>query len=201
MSRIPSRYAIVALLVFAAAACGKKPPVAPAPAATPQVFPGAPPQVPPPAPPPRTDPVVTSRDPVVTSSAADPYAGKAADEINKDSPLKPVFFQLDSDQLDELARQTLTEDAAVLKKYTNWVITIEGHCDERGTAEYNLALGDRRAIAARGFLISLGINADRLRTVSYGKEFPFDPASNEAAYSKNRRAHFTVTATTTSEPR
>jgi len=198
MSRIPTRYAIVALLVFAAA-CGKKPPVAPAPPATPQVFPGAPPQPPPPAPPARTDPVVTSRDPVVTSSASDPYAGKAPDDINKDSPLKPVFFLYDSDQLDDLARQTLTEDAEVLKKYTNWVITIEGHCDERGTAEYNLALGDRRALAARGFLISLGINADRLRTVSYGKEFPFDPGQGESAYSKNRRAHFTVTATT--EPR
>ena len=199
MSRIPTRYAIVALLVFAAA-CGKKPPVAPAPPATQQVFPGAvSPTTPPPAPPTRTDPVVTSRDPVVTSSASDPYAGKAADEINKDSPLKPVFFQYDSDQLDDVARQTLTEDAEVLKKYANWVITIEGHCDERGTAEYNLALGDRRAIAARGFLISLGINADRLRTVSYGKEFPFDPAQSESAFEKNRRAHFTVTAT--SEPR
>ena len=198
MSRIPTRYAIVALLVFAAA-CGKKPPVTPAPPATPQVFPGAPPQPPPPAPPARTDPVVTSRDPVVTSSASDPYAGKAPDDIHTDSPLKPVFFLYDSDQLDDLARQTLTEDAEVLKKYTNWVITIEGHCDERGTAEYNLALGDRRALAARGFLISLGINADRLRTVSYGKEFPFDPGQGESAYSKNRRAHFTVTATT--EPR
>ena len=199
MSRIPTRYAIVALLVFAAA-CGKKPPVAPPPAA-PQPFPTADTSgTKPPAPPARpADTPVTSRDPVVTSSATDPYAGKAPDDINKDSPLKPVFFQLDSDQLDELARQTLTEDAEVLKKYANWVITIEGHCDERGTAEYNLALGDRRALAARGFLISLGINADRLRTVSYGKEFPFDPAQSEAAFAKNRRAHFTVTAT--SEPR
>ena len=73
------------------------------------------------------------------------------------------------------------------------MITIEGHADERGTAEYNLALGERRAVTARGYLVSLGITADRLRTVSYGKEFPFDPGHDEAAYSKNRRAHFVVT--------
>ena len=63
----------------------------------------------------------------------------------------------------------------MLKRYPTWTVTIEGHCDERGTAEYNLALGERRAVAARAYLVSLGIPADRLRTVSYGKEFPFDP--------------------------
>ena len=66
--------------------------------------------------------------------------------------------------------------------------------DERGTPEYNLALGERRAVTARAFLMSLGISGDRLRTVSYGKEFPFDPGHDEAAYSKNRRAHFVITA-------
>ena len=72
-------------------------------------------------------------------------------------------------------------------------MTVEGHCDERGTAEYNLALGERRAVAARTYLVSLGIPADRLRTVSYGKEFPFDPDRSETAFSKNRRAHFVIT--------
>ena len=66
-----------------------------------------------------------------------------------------------------------------MKKYATWVVTIEGHSDERGTAEYNLALGERRALAARNYLVSLGIPADRLRTVSYGKEFPFDPGHDE----------------------
>jgi peptidoglycan-associated lipoprotein len=70
---------------------------------------------------------------------------------------------------------------------------VEGHCDERGTAEYNLALGDRRAAAAVAYLRSLGITADRLKTVSYGKEFPFDPGHDEAAWSQNRRAHFVIT--------
>jgi len=82
----------------------------------------------------------------------------------------------------------------LIKRYTSWTVTIEGHCDERGTAEYNLALGERRAIAVRAYLVSLGIAADRLRTVSYGKEFPFDPGHDEAAFAKNRRAHFVITA-------
>jgi len=82
----------------------------------------------------------------------------------------------------------------LIKRYASWTVTIEGHCDERGTAEYNLALGERRAIAVRAYLVSLGIAADRLRTVSYGKEFPFDPGHDEAAFAKNRRAHFVITA-------
>jgi len=90
--------------------------------------------------------------------------------------------------------QSLQANADLLRKYATWQITIEGHCDERGTAEYNLALGERRAITARDYLVSLGIPATRLKTVSYGKEFPFDPAHNETAWSKNRRAHFVITA-------
>jgi peptidoglycan-associated lipoprotein len=81
-----------------------------------------------------------------------------------------------------------------LKKYGTWVITIEGHTDERGSAEYNLALGERRALAAKNYLISLGIGGDRLRTVSYGKEFPFDPGHDESAWAKNRRAQFMLTS-------
>jgi|SRR5579862_1048849 len=126
--------------------------------------------------------------------AADPYTGQPPDVINKLSPLKPVFFAYDSDQLDDAARQALTDDAQVLKKYPSWVVTIEGHSDERGTAEYNLALGERRALSARSFLLSLGLPAAQLRTVSYGKEFPFDPGHNEDAWTKNRRAHLVVTA-------
>jgi peptidoglycan-associated lipoprotein len=93
-----------------------------------------------------------------------------------------------------VARQALNDNAQVLKKYSTWIIAIEGHCDERGTAEYNLALGDRRALAAKNFLLSLGVSAARIKTVSYGKEFPFDPGHTEASWSKNRRAQFMVTA-------
>ena len=88
----------------------------------------------------------------------------------------------------------LQATAQVLKQQAAWQVTVEGHCDERGTAEYNLSLGERRALAAKTYLVSLGIAADRLRTVSYGKEFPFDPGHDEAAWGKNRRAHFVITA-------
>ncbi len=126
--------------------------------------------------------------------ASDSVAGKSLDDLNRDSPLRPVFFEYDSSDVNDAGRAILQANAGVLKKYPSWVITIEGHCDERGTAEYNLALGERRAVAARTYLISLGVDANRLRTVSYGSEFPFDPAHQETAWSRNRRAHFVITA-------
>jgi peptidoglycan-associated lipoprotein len=106
----------------------------------------------------------------------------------------PVFFELDSSDLTSASQKVLEGNGNVLKRYPTWMITIEGHCDERGSAEYNLALGERRAVAARAYLVSLGISGDRLRTVSYGKEFPFDPGHEESSYAKNRRAHFVITA-------
>jgi peptidoglycan-associated lipoprotein len=180
----------VVLLAIGAGACAKK--VAPVP--KPGVAPtsasgrGAPP---PPGPPePVAEPTVVPAMPVTD----DAISGKSLDDLNRDSPLKPVFFELDSADLGGPGQTTLPENAGVLKKYANWQITIEGHCDERGSAEYNLALGERRAAAARDYLVSLGVPAARVRTVSYGKEFPFDPARNEAAYKTNRRAHFVITA-------
>src|SRR5262249_43270788 len=116
------------------------------------------------------------------------------DDLNRNSPLKPAFFEYDSAELNSTAQTALQENAALLKRYATWTVTIEGHCDERGTAEYNLALGERRAVAARAYLVSLGISADRLRTVSYGKEFPFESGHDESSYSKNRRAHFVITS-------
>ena len=84
-------------------------------------------------------------------------------------------MRYDQETIDDAGQQALNANAALMKKYPTWIVTIEGHSDERGTAEYNLALGERRALAARNYLVSLGIPADRLRTVSYGKEFPFEP--------------------------
>src|SRR5918993_1291497 len=124
----------------------------------------------------------------------DTLASRDIDQINKNSPFQPVFFAFDSSDLDSTGQATLNGNAEILKKYPTWVITFEGHTDERGTAEYNLALGERRAVAARTYLVSLGIPADRLRTVSYGKEFPFDPGHDEGAWAKNRRAQFVVTS-------
>jgi peptidoglycan-associated lipoprotein len=124
----------------------------------------------------------------------DSLAVGSLDDINRNSPLKPAFFPVDSYELDDAGRAIVTADADILKKYPTWKITIEGHADERGTAEYNLGLGERRASAVKTYLQSLGISDDRLKTISYGKEFPFDPGHDENAWSKNRRAHFVVAA-------
>lgn len=121
-------------------------------------------------------------------------SSRSLDDLNRQSPLQPAFFDLDSSDLSSRAQAALTANADVLKKYPSWVVTVEGHCDERGTAQYNLALGERRAMAAKNYMQSLGIAADRMKTVSYGKEFPFDPARTEEAWAKNRRAHFVITA-------
>ena len=99
-----------------------------------------------------------------------------------------VFFDTDSSTVREDGRQTLNRQAEWLKKYGNYQITVEGHCDERGTREYNLALGERRANAARQYLIAQGIPAARIKTVSYGKERPDPVGSDEAAWARNRRA-------------
>jgi peptidoglycan-associated lipoprotein len=121
-------------------------------------------------------------------------SSRSLDDINRDSPLKPVFFAYDSAELDEAGQRIAQANAGVLKTNGSWVITVEGHSDQRGTAEYNLALGERRATAVKTYLVSLGIPAARVRVVSYGKEFPFDPGHDEAAWAKNRRGHFVVTA-------
>ncbi len=190
-----SRWASSSLIVLAAVvaltagACHKKvPPVArPIPPPPPVTSPEP---VKPPAPPePVKEPPVTPPAPIVE----DRMLTASLDEINKNSPLKPIFFDYDSAEVSAESQKILQDSAEAMKKYPSWVITIEGHCDERGTAEYNLALGERRAVSARTYLVSLGIPAERLRVVSYGKEFPFDPGHNEAAWAKNRRDHFVVT--------
>jgi peptidoglycan-associated lipoprotein len=195
MSLVRQTFVIVAVLALAAAvACGgKKPPIArPLPPPPPAAASAAPPGgARPPAPPePVAEPTVVPPEPV----REDAIASASLDDINRNSPLKPLFFEYDSSEITDTGRAVLDENAATLKKYPSWMVTIEGHCDERGTAEYNLALGDRRAAAARMHLIALGISADRLRTVSYGKEFPFDAGHDEAAFEKNRRAHFVITS-------
>ena len=103
--------------------------------------------------------------------------------------LRPAFFEYDSYVLSSSAREALDADAGVLRAQPGLSVTIEGHCDERGTAEYNQALGERRANAARDYLVASGIGADRIRTISYGKERPFVEGQDESAWSQNRRSH------------
>jgi peptidoglycan-associated lipoprotein len=106
--------------------------------------------------------------------------------------VKDVFFDLDKAELRSDARDALTKDAEFLRSYPDVHISIEGHCDERGSTEYNLALGQSRAQAAKNYLISLGISADRMETVSWGKERPFCTEHNEECWQQNRRDHFVL---------
>jgi len=186
MKRRVSTRTIAALLGLAmlpfAVACPKKtptttqearPPVAAKPEATP---------VPPP---PKAAP---PSDETVDISVLD------LETLNKKGYLTDAFFDFDQSDLREDARSTLAADAQWLKKHGSVQVLIEGHCDERGTAAYNLALGDRRANAAKEYLVSLGIDSSRVRTVSYGKERPFCTESDESCWQKNRRAHLVITA-------
>jgi len=106
--------------------------------------------------------------------------------------VKDAYFDYDKADIRSDARDALTSTAQFLRSYPQVKVVLEGHCDERGSTEYNLALGDRRAAAAKQFLVSLGISGDRVETVSYGKEKPFCTASTEDCYMQNRRGHFVM---------
>jgi len=108
--------------------------------------------------------------------------------------LKRIHFDFDRYDIRPQDAEILKQNAEVLKKFPKLKIQIEGHCDERGTNEYNLALGERRANSTKNYLLSLGIAGDRISTISYGEERPLDPAQNEEAWAKNRRADFIITA-------
>jgi peptidoglycan-associated lipoprotein len=145
------------------------------------------------------DAPLTETVPVLSEVISGPIAddgilSRSLDELNSDSLLSPAFFGLDSAELDDGGRAVVAANAATLKMYPTWTVTIEGHCDERGTAEYNLALGERRAVAVKMYLVSLGIAVDRVQAVSYGKEFPFDAGHIDAAWAQNRRGHFVITS-------
>jgi peptidoglycan-associated lipoprotein len=183
--------AVAVLLTVVVGACAKKQPPVARPMPPPMDAAGAKPGGGVPLPPqPVAEPVPVPPEPV----AEDAIGSKSLDDLNRDSPLRPLFFELDRSDISTEGQQILQANAAVMKKYPAWQITVEGHCDERGTAEYNLALGERRALAAKNYLVSLGVAADKIRVVSYGKEFPFEPGHEEGAWSKNRRAHFVITA-------
>ena len=119
---------------------------------------------------------------------------KSLEELNTEGHLKDVQFDYDSAELSPPMRATLEENAAWLSRYPSVRILVEGHCDERGTVEYNLALGEGRARAVRDYLRDLGIDSGRMRIISYGKEFPLDPGHNETAWRRNRRAHLEIVA-------
>ena len=115
-----------------------------------------------------------------------------AGEVFESRLLKDIHFDFDRYDIRPEDTQILKENAALLSKYPQVKVQVEGHCDERGTNEYNLALGERRASAAKKYLLSLGISTDRISSISYGEEKPLDTGHDEEAWSKNRRGHFVI---------
>lgn len=185
-----SRFALLTAVVLLAAtvtACSKKEPVVtpPPPPPPPPTQPAPPPPPPPPPPAPAPAPKPLTEDEI--------FARKTLEELNAEKPLGDVFFAYDSFELSPTSRQALQKNVAWLQRWTSTKLSIEGHCDSRGTAEYNLALGEKRATAVRDYLISLGIDSDRLTSVSKGKESPFCSDENESCWSQNRRGHFLIT--------
>lgn len=132
----------------------------------------------------------TARVTVTEPPPPPPAVTTATDEEMFAQNVKDVFFDFDRYDIRPDAEQTLRANAQFLSQHPNMRFTMEGHCDERGSTEYNLALGDNRANSAKQFLVQLGISADRIRTISYGKEKPFCTESNEQCWQQNRRAHF-----------
>lgn len=133
---------------------------------------------------------LTSQDLAARPPATGPREGTQEDLVINVGDR--VFFDLDSYSLRADARATLERQAAWLEQNPSVTVTVEGHADERGTREYNLALGERRANSVRDYLIALGVNPNRIKTVSYGKERPVDPRSTEDAWTKNRRGVLAV---------
>ncbi|MCJ2186634.1 peptidoglycan-associated lipoprotein Pal [Novosphingobium beihaiensis] len=137
--------------------------------------------------PPEPGPATTTTT-TAPSQPSGPIAGSQADFVAKMMGADTIYFDTDKYDIDSMDQAALAKQAQWLMQYPNKRVTIEGHCDERGTREYNLALGERRANAAKNYLISLGVDASRLSTVSYGKERPVALGSNEQAWAQNRRA-------------
>jgi peptidoglycan-associated lipoprotein len=177
--------AVALLAVLPFAACKKTPPPAPP----------APPPAAPATPPPAPQPSATETVPIEDEYTRLRNMDSAA--IEQMGLLADIHFEYDKADIREADRPLLAKNAEALKKFDFLRITIEGHCDERGTVEYNLNLGERRSRAAHEYLVSLGVPADRLKTVSYGKEVPVCQQSNEECWGRNRRAHFAVTGKTT----
>jgi peptidoglycan-associated lipoprotein len=173
-------YALAVVLVFSfAVSCKKKPK-----------------EVPPPPPQQQEQPKVEKveapvvQEPVLTEEEM--FLQKSLDQINREKPLGTVYFDYDRALIRDDAKPVLDGNAAWLGKFKTAKILIEGHCDERGTEEYNLALGEKRAKSTQDYLLSLGVSADRIKIISYGKSQPINPGHDESAWQMNRRAQFLV---------
>ncbi len=186
----PLALMLCAIVVLGVSCAHKQAVVAPAPAPT-----AARPQATPPS-------TTTEVEPEPAISPAEHPEGEISqselptnlDELNKAGYLKDAFFDTDKSELRPDARDVLAADAAWLKAHPTIKILIEGHCDERNTEEYNLALGWRRANNTKAYLVMLGVPAEQIATISYGEERPFATCHNESCWWQNRRSHFVITA-------
>ena len=173
-------YSLAIVLIFSlAVACKKKPK-----------------EVPPPPPQVQEQPKVEKVEPPVVQepqlTEEEIFLQKSLDQINREKPLGTVYFDYDRAVIRDDARATLDGNAAWLKRFRTAKILVEGHCDERGTEEYNLALGEKRAKATQDYLLSVGIPADRIKIISYGKSQPINPGHDENSWQMNRRAQFLI---------
>jgi peptidoglycan-associated lipoprotein len=186
---MPLMVLAICTMVVLSAGCSKKAPVAaPLPPAPPAPTTPAPPPPPPPPPPPSPAP---APKPLTEDEV---FARKSLAELNAEKPLQDVYFDYDKAILRDEARAALQKNAEWLKRRAGTKITVEGHCDARGTNEYNLALGDKRAVAVQNYLTSLGVAADRIMAVSKGEESPFCTEELESCFTQNRRGHFILSA-------
>lgn len=185
---MPNARAMVLLAIFAlvSAGCGKK--------AQPVPVPDPPSAVQEDPPPPTTDAPPEAAAPAEALTEEEIFARKTVDELNAERPLVDVFFDFDQWNVRDDARSALQENAEWLRRWPSTRTTIEGHGDSRGTSEYNLALGSRRAQAVRDYLVTLGVSPERLLVVSKGEEAPFCENDTEDCWQENRRAHFVITA-------
>ncbi len=191
MNRVQRTFSTIALsaaLAVAAAGCHKK--VAAAPPAPPPPPPTAPAPPPRPAPPP--PPAAAPAPRPLTEEEV--FARKSVEQLNAEKPLDDVFFDLDQATVRDDSRPALQKDADWLKKWSSVQVTLEGHCDSRGSSEYNLGLGNRRASSVKEYLVSLGVPTGRVTVISKGKEQPFCNEANEGCWQQNRRGHFVITS-------
>lgn len=200
MSKVVKGFVVGIALIAALAAPACRSKKTPPPKVTPAEV--QPPPITIPPPPTQTTTTVENTDFVKTeTSTTEPTVAVTAlptnpEELNRIAQergyIQDAFFGYDEAALSSDAQAALTASANWLKQNQQYNILIEGHCDERGTEQYNLALGDRRANIAKQYLQTLGVDASRMRTVSYGEERPFDPGHDESAWAKNRRAHLVI---------
>jgi peptidoglycan-associated lipoprotein len=193
LRRFVSLVVLTTAICVAAAACRKQvPPQTPTPPAPAPPVAAAPAPPPPPPPPPPAPPRPVPAPAALSEEEI--FSRKSLEQVNAEKPLGDVFFDLDQATIRDEARTPLQRNADWMKKWGSTQVIVEGHCDSRGSAEYNLALGSRRATAVKDYLVNLGVPANRVTIVSKGKEQPFCSEESESCWQQNRRGHFIVSA-------